>query len=78
MFENLMTVKEVAALLRVSPQTLYKMLEQRSIPAVKVGSQWRFDRDQIREWIRKQSGAVEPESHEALDVGEAELRRQRA
>lgn len=52
-----MTVKEVAALLRVSPQTLYKMLEQRSIPAVKVGSQWRFDRDQIKEWIRKQSGA---------------------
>lgn len=50
-----MTVKEVAALLRVSPQTLYKMLEHRSIPAVKVGSQWRFDRDQIREWIRRQS-----------------------
>jgi excisionase family DNA binding protein len=64
MFENLMTVKEVAALLRVSPQTLYKMLEQRSIPAVKVGSQWRFDRDQIREWIRKQSGALEPEAGE--------------
>jgi excisionase family DNA binding protein len=57
MFENLMTVKEVAALLRVSPQTLYKMLEQRSIPAVKVGSQWRFDREQIRDWIRKQSGS---------------------
>ena len=59
-----MTVKEVAALLRVSPQTLYKMLEQRSIPAVKVGSQWRFDQDQIREWIRKQSGAVKPEADE--------------
>jgi excisionase family DNA binding protein len=75
MFENLMTVKEVAALLRVSPQTLYKMLEQRSIPAVKVGSQWRFDRDQIREWIRKQSETVEPETDENI---EAELRRQRA
>ena len=43
-----MTVREVAALLRVSPQTLYKMLEQGSIPAVKIGSQWRFDREQIR------------------------------
>jgi excisionase family DNA binding protein len=62
MFENLMTVKEVAAVLRVSPQTLYKMLEQRSIPAVKVGSQWRFDRDQIREWIRRESGATDSQN----------------
>jgi excisionase family DNA binding protein len=49
--ENLLTVKEVAALLRVSAQTLYKMLEQGDIPAVKVGSQWRFDREKIRAWI---------------------------
>ena len=57
MIENLMTVKEVSALLRVSPQTLYKMLEQGNIPAVKVGSQWRFDRTQIRDWIQGQSGS---------------------
>lgn len=55
-----MTVKEVAALLRVSPQTLYKMLEQGTIPAVKIGSQWRFDRDQIREWIRGQTSPPTP------------------
>ena len=60
MLENLMTVKEVAALLRVSPQTLYKMLEQGSIPAVKIGSQWRFDRDQIREWIKTRAGGTAP------------------
>ncbi|HEX4478193.1 MAG TPA: helix-turn-helix domain-containing protein [Polyangiaceae bacterium] len=52
-----MTVKEVATLLRVSPQTLYKMLEQGVIPAVKVGSQWRFDRNQIREWLKGQASA---------------------
>lgn len=59
--ENLLTVKEVAALLRVSAQTLYKMLEQGDIPAVKVGSQWRFDREKIRAWISSQgSEAREP------------------
>jgi excisionase family DNA binding protein len=58
MFENLMTVKEVAALLRVSPQTLYKMLEQGHIPAVKIGSQWRFDRERIRVWLNDQTGAT--------------------
>lgn len=49
--QNLLTVKELAALLRVSAQTLYKMLEQGEIPAVKIGSQWRFDREKIRSWI---------------------------
>jgi excisionase family DNA binding protein len=49
--ENMLTVKEVAAMLRVSSQTLYKMLEQGEIPAVKVGSQWRFDREKLKTWI---------------------------
>jgi excisionase family DNA binding protein len=53
--DSLMTVKEIAALLRVSPQTLYKMLELGEIPAVKVGSQWRFDREKIKSWIEGQS-----------------------
>jgi len=49
--DNLMTVKEVAALLRVSPQTLYKMLEQGSIPALRIGTQWRFDRQRVMLWL---------------------------
>lgn len=49
--DHLLTAKEVAALLRVSSQTLYKMLEQGEIPAVKIGSQWRFDREKIRNWL---------------------------
>lgn len=52
--DNLLTVKEVAALLRVSAQTLYKMLEQGGIPAVKVGSQWRFEQDKVRAWLEAQ------------------------
>lgn len=55
--KHMLTVKEVAALLRVSTQTLYKMLEQGQIPAVRVGSQWRFDRDKVIGWIDSQ-GAV--------------------
>ncbi len=58
--ENLLTVKEVAALLRVSAQTLYKMLEQGEIPAVKVGSQWRFDPEKIKAWIAAQGSEPKP------------------
>ncbi len=54
--DNLLTVKEVSALLRVSPQTLYKMLEQGIIPALRVGNQWRFERQRVMEWL-EQGGA---------------------
>jgi excisionase family DNA binding protein len=52
--KHLLTAKEVASLLRVSLQTLYKMLEQGQIPAVRVGSQWRFDGDRIKVWLEQQ------------------------
>ncbi len=59
--ENLLTLKEVAKLLRLSPQTLYKMLEQGEIPAVKIGSQWRFDREQLRSWL--ESHGADADAH---------------
>lgn len=61
MMDNLLTVKEVAALLRVSAQTLYKMLENGGIPAVKVGSQWRFEREKVRAWLETRGANQRPD-----------------
>lgn len=44
---TLLTVKEVAAVLRVSPQTVYKMVGRGELPAYRIGSGWRFDADKI-------------------------------
>jgi len=52
---SLLTLKEVAELLRLTPQTLYKMLKQGSIPAVRVGSQWRFEQEKVRQWLAARS-----------------------
>lgn len=49
--EQLMTVKQVGELLQITPQTIYKMVEHRRLPAIRVGKQWRFKRDEIRAWI---------------------------
>ncbi len=57
--DNLLTLKEVAKLLRLSPQTLYKMLEQGEIPAVKIGSQWRFDREQLKSWLNRHTAEAD-------------------
>ncbi len=50
--EKLMTLEEVAKYLRLSVHTLYKMAEQRRIPALKAGKQWRFKKEEIDKWLR--------------------------
>jgi excisionase family DNA binding protein len=51
---QVMTLGEVAEWLQVHPTTLYRLLRQRKIPAFRVGSDWRFKRDAIEQWVRRQ------------------------
>jgi excisionase family DNA binding protein len=46
----LLTIKEVAALLRVAVPTIYVWTSKRKIPYRKVGGSLRFDRDEIMHW----------------------------
>jgi len=55
---GLMTLQEVASYLRVTRKTIYRLLETRSIPANKVGRQWRFDQDLIDVWLSQRSAKV--------------------
>ena len=50
-----MTVEELGEHLRVTKRTIYRMLKQGTIPALKVGSKWRFDREEIDKWLRQQA-----------------------
>jgi excisionase family DNA binding protein len=52
---ELMTLKEVAHYLRLSVETLYKMVEQGRIPALKAGGQWRFRKGEVDEWMRRKA-----------------------
>lgn len=45
-----MTLEEVAAYLRVKPQTIYTWAQDKKIPAAKLGKEWRFKRSIIDEW----------------------------
>ncbi len=48
---GIVTVKEVAKLLKVSHSTLYKLAANGKVPAVRIGDSWRFDMDEITKWI---------------------------
>lgn len=52
-----LTVKEVAALLRVDEKTVYRLVKKRELPGFKVAGAWRFKRTDIESWIEQQKVA---------------------
>jgi excisionase family DNA binding protein len=49
---EVMTLEEVAEFLHVHPSTIYRLLKKRTIPAFKMGSDWRFNQESIERWVR--------------------------
>jgi len=50
---KVLTVHEIANFLKVHPVTIYRLLRGRSIPAFKVGGDWRFDQGSIERWMKE-------------------------
>jgi excisionase family DNA binding protein len=48
---DIMTLEEVAAYLKLKPQTIYTWAQEKKIPAAKLGKEWRFKKSIIDEWI---------------------------
>ncbi len=46
-----LSVRDVAELLNVSEKTIYRMIQNETIPCFRVGGQWRFDRKEIASWL---------------------------
>ena len=49
------TAEQVARYLRVDKFTVYRLVTKKKIPAFKVGNQWRFKRELLDEWLKKNS-----------------------
>lgn len=61
--EEVLKIKDVAALLKVGEKTIYSMSQSGELPAFKVRGQWRFPRKDIDAWIEQQK-------HTSQDFGE--------
>ena len=57
MKKTILNVNEVAEYLKVSAMTIYRHAKDGKIPAFKVGSDWRFKRNSIDNWIRSREQA---------------------
>lgn len=65
--DEVLKLKDVAALLKVGEKTVYSMAQSSELPAFKVRGQWRFSRKDIEAWIEQQK-------HTSQDFGEGDTK----
>jgi excisionase family DNA binding protein len=51
---EVMTAQEIAKYLNVKVQTVYRLARRREIPSYRVGGQWRFELENIKDWIEQE------------------------
>ena len=60
--EQLLTLEQVAEYLNVDKFTVYRLLNDKELPAFKVGNQWRFKRKMLENWLMKNSNVKRKEA----------------
>jgi len=69
---DILTIRQLAEYLMVSEKTVYRMLDRSELPAMRVGAQWRFRKQDIDAWLADEVRRVEYEGKRgALDAGDA-------
>lgn len=58
MTDEILTLKEIAAYLKLAEKTAYRLAAEGKLPGFKVGGSWRFKREDIEDWINKQKKQV--------------------
>ena len=56
MSDEILTIRDVAALLKIGEKTTYTMAQSGELPGFKVRGQWRFRRSDIDAWIHERVG----------------------
>ena len=55
MTDEIFTIKELAAYLKTSEKTIYRLVSKNEIPAFKVGVIWRFEKSAVDRWVKEKS-----------------------
>lgn len=55
MESDIITVRELAAYLKITEKTAYRLAAEGKIPGFKVGGAWRFRQNEIENWIKAES-----------------------
>jgi excisionase family DNA binding protein len=58
MEDRWLSVEEIATYLGIKRDTVYRWINEKQMPAHRMGRLWKFKRDEVDEWVRK-GGASE-------------------
>ncbi len=58
MTDQILTLKEVAAYLKLAEKTAYKLAADGKLPGFKVGGSWRFKQVDLERWIEDKKKRV--------------------
>lgn len=62
---EVMNIRQASQYLGVSPDTLYKYVNEQKIPAFKLGNRWRFKKSKLDQWMEEQSSESETRGRKA-------------
>jgi excisionase family DNA binding protein len=51
--QEILTIEEAAEYLRLGKRSVYKLAKSGKLPAKMVLNKWRFEKEALREWVRK-------------------------
>lgn len=55
-----LSAEDIAAHLGITKDTVYAWIANRDMPAHKVGRLWKFQTDEVDEWVRRGGAASKP------------------
>ena len=70
MSDTFLTTEEVLDYLQVNLRTVYRLIKAGKIPAVRVGRQWRFKREDLDAWLDSQRTRRRPGAPASTPAGE--------
>ena len=56
--ENYIGIEDAALFLNIKPVALRKWVKDKSVPAHKIGKQWKFKRSELEEWVKSGESAI--------------------
>jgi excisionase family DNA binding protein len=63
---EVMNIRQASQYLGVSPDTLYKYVNEQKIPAFKLGNRWRFKKSKLDQWMEEKSMETEPQGKKRI------------
>jgi excisionase family DNA binding protein len=63
---EVMNIRQASQYLGVSPDTLYKYVNEQKIPAFKLGNRWRFKKSTLEQWMEEMSKEMETQGKKKI------------